>query len=220
MKKIVTLLLAVIMTLTCVACVPQEKQESINVEPKIAQIKTICELAVMECYYHDVAKYFEEEAVKGFLGLGKKDKHFWIEYSGIVTLGIDTSLVSLEVSDTKITITIPEAKVLSCKVDSASLSSQSFIVDKNSAAIEAADEVKAFEEAQSRLEETASADQALLGSAQQRAQALIAEYIMNIGEAVSKQYTIQWISVDANGNTQKNVNNTIEIPTETEVPAV
>lgn len=197
MKKILVLFLSMVMTISCIACGQQE----INVEPKVSQMKAICELAVMECYYHNVAKYFEENAVKGFLGIGNKDKHFWIEYSGVVQLGIDVSLVSIEVSETQITITLPEAKVLGCKVDSASLSKDSFIVDKDSTDIEAADEIKAFEEAQSRLAETASSDKALLASAQQRLQALLEDYILNIGNAVGKQYSIKWIYVDSNGNT-------------------
>ena len=187
MKKIVVLFLAFVMLFTGVACSHQSKEEPICMEPKISQMKAICELAVMECYYHNVAKYYEKDAVKGFLGIGSKDKHFWIEYSGIVKLGIDVSLVHIEVVDSQITITLPEAKVLGCKVDSASLTEDSFIVDKKSADIEAADEVQAFSEAQAKLEEVASADKALLTNAQQRAQSLLEEYITNIGNSVGKQ---------------------------------
>lgn len=206
MKKIVSLFLAIFMSLTCAACSNQTK-EPINIEPKVSQMKAICELAVMECYYHNVAKYFDKDAVKGFLGIGNKDKHFWIEYSGIVKLGIDVSLVNIEVDDTQITITIPEAKVLGCKVDSASLSDKSFIVDKNSASIEAADEIKAFDEAQIKLEETASKDKTLLASAQQRAQTLLEEYIRNIENAIGKHYSVKWIYVDDYGNSLGSITN-------------
>lgn len=219
MKKVVVLFLAFVMLFNCVACGQQAKKEPINMEPKVSQMKAICELAVMECYYHNVAKYFEKDAIKGFLGIGNKDKHFWIEYSGVVKLGIDISLVNIEVSDTQITITIPEAKVLDCKVDSASLTDDSFIVDKKSANIEAADEVKAFGEAQAKLEETASGDKALLASAQQRAQALLEEYITNIGNAVGKQYSVKWVYVDANGNPKGTVVNEMVTSTETAEPA-
>ncbi len=46
-----------------------------------------------------------------------KDKKFWIEYGGIVKLGIDVSLVKIDIQDINVTITLPQAKVLSCKVD-------------------------------------------------------------------------------------------------------
>lgn len=215
MKKIIVLFLALVMMLSCAACGQQDKEEPISMEPKVSQMKAICELAVMECYYHNVAKYFEEDAVGSLWW--KKDKHFWIEYSGVVKLGIDVSLVSVEVSDTQITVTLPEAKVLGCKVDSASLTSESFIVDKKSADIEATDEVKAFEESKAKLEETASADKALLASAQQRAQALLEEYITNIGNAVGKQYSIKWVYIDTNGNPLGAVTDEIVSPTEVPV---
>ena len=216
MKKIIALFLSILMAFTCVACGQQPKEEPIDMEPKVSQMKAICELAVMECYYHNVAKYFEEDATGSLWW--KKDKHFWVEYSGVVKLGIDASLVSIEVADAQITITLPEAKVLGCKVDSASLSDDSFIVDKESADIEAADEIKAFEEAQSKLEETASADKALLASAQQRAQDLLEEYVTNIGNAVGKQYSIKWVYVDADGNPIGTVSNEAETSPETTEP--
>ena len=98
------------------------------------------------------------------------------------------------------TITLPEAKVLCCKVDSASLTEDSFIVDQDSGDIRAADEVKAFKAAQSKLEEMAASDKALLASAQQRAQDLLTGYIANIETVVGKDYDIKWVYVDAEGN--------------------
>ena len=182
----------------CVSCASPAEEETLNMEPEVSQMKAICELAVMECYYHNVAKYYEEDA-SGVLWW-KKDKQFWIEYSGVVKLGVDISSVNIEVNDTQVSITLPAAKVLGCKVDSASLTEDSFIVAKNSANVDASDEVKAFDEAQSKLQENAASDTALLASAQQRAQDLLEDYITNIGNAVGKEYTIKWIYTDATDN--------------------
>lgn len=200
MKKIIILFMTCILMIMCTAC--STTKEEINIEPQISQMKSICELAVMECYYHNVAKYTEEDA-KGILWW-KKDKHFWIEYSGVVKLGIDVSLVSIEVNDSQITITLPEAKVQGCKVDSSSLTEDSYIVDKDSADIKAEDEILAFKEAQRQLEETASNDKALLAEARQRAQTLLEDYVTNIGNAVGKEYSINWIYIDANGSQSEN----------------
>jgi len=201
MKKMIVLLLSVMLLFTSTACGTQQT-EPINpepkMEPKIAQMKSICELAVMECYYHNVAKFKEEDA-EGIL-FWKKDKHFWIEYSGIVKLGIDASLVSMNINGNQISITIPEAKVLGCKVDSASLNADSYIVDSDSAAISAEDEVKAFDDAQNQLMQSASNDKTLLAGAQQQAQTLLEGYITNIGNAIGKEYSIQWVYLDAEGN--------------------
>ena len=199
MKKIMVLCLVIALLLATTACNKTE-EKAVEMEPQISQMKAICELAVMDCYYHNVAKYFEKDADKGFLGFGKKDKNFWIEYSGVVKLGVDVSLVQISVTDSLITITIPEAKVLGCKVDSETLTKDSFIVDKNSATVTADDEVKAFSDAQNELEKTAANDKALLANAQQRAMKLLEDYVINIGNTVGKEYTIKWIYVDSEGN--------------------
>lgn len=195
MKKLMCILISAVLTLSLAACSDTEPAP-VDMEPKTSQMKAICELAVMDCYYHNVAKYELKDA-EGFLWWAK-DKNFWIEYSGVVTLGIDVSRVTVEVDGTKVTISIPAAEVLSCTVDSSSLTEDSYIVAKNSAAIEAEDEIAAFSVAQADLEATASKDTALLASAQQQAQQLLEDYITNIGKATGKSYSIEWIYLDEN----------------------
>lgn len=195
MKKLMCILISAVLTLSLAACSDTEPAP-VDMEPKTSQMKAICELAVMDCYYHNVAKYELKDA-EGFLWW-TKDKNFWIEYSGVVTLGIDVSRVTVEVDGTKVTISIPAAEVLSCTVDSSSLTKDSYIVAKDSAAIEAEDEIAAFSVAQADLEATASQDTALLASAQQQAQQLLEDYITNIGKATGKSYTIEWIYLDEN----------------------
>lgn len=195
MKKLMCILISAVLTLSLAACSDTEPAP-VDMEPKTSQMKAICELAVMDCYYHNVAKYELKDA-EGFLWW-TKDKNFWIEYSGVVTLGVDVSRVTVEVDGTKVTISIPAAEVLSCTVDSSSLTEDSYIVAKDSAAIEAEDEIAAFSVAQADLEATASQDTALLASAQQQAQQLLEDYITNIGKATGKSYSIEWIYLDEN----------------------
>ncbi len=172
-------------------------------------MKAICELAVMECYYHNVAKFKEDET--GIL-FWKKSKNFWVEYSGVVKLGIDVSKVSVQINGEQISISIPEAQVLGCEVDSTSLTEESFIVSKDSKQISASDEVEAFKAAQEALEATAASDSVLLAAAQQRAQSLLEEYIINIGNAVGKKYNICWVYLDEEG-TLDEVNSFSEVET-------
>ena len=195
MKKLMCILISAVLTLSLAACSDTEPAP-VDMEPKTSQIKAICELAVMDCYYHNVAKYEMKDA-EGFLWW-TKDKNFWIEYSGVVTIGIDVSRVTVEVDGTKVTISIPAAEVLRYTVDSSSLTEDSYIVAKDSAAIEAEDEIAAFSVAQADLEATASQDTALLASAQQQAQQLLEDYITNIGKATGKSYSIEWIYLDEN----------------------
>jgi len=187
-KKISMTLLIIGISSTFMSC-STPKQAS--VEPQLFQMKSIAELATMDVYFHNVAKFNEKDAT-GIL-LWKKDKNFWIEYSGIVEIGIDASLLDVEVVEENVTIQIPEAKVLGSKVDDATLSKDSFIVDNKSADISAEDEIQAFKEAQENMVLEASQDQNLLASAQENARKLLEEYILNIGEEVGQNYSIEWI---------------------------
>lgn len=196
MKKCISFLLVLLLSLSLASC-GTGKPDVSEMEPEVSQMKAICELAVMDCYYHNVAKFKEEDA-EGFL-FWQKDKQFWIEYSGVVTLGVDVSQVTVDVKDTQVTITLPAAKVLNCKVDSSSLTEDSFIVADGSASINAEDEVAAFDAAQTKLQETAASDTVLLANAQQRAQSLLEDYVTNVGNVVGKKYTIQWIYLDEEG---------------------
>lgn len=189
MKKIISVLLILITCISCAAC-SNGGNTNKEIKPQVSQMKSICELATMDCYYHTVAKYAQEDA-EGMLWW-IKDRKFWVEYSGIVTIGIDASLVDIEVTDENVTITVPPAKVLECKVDNTTLNEDSFIVAKNSANVEAEHQIEAFKQAQTKMLEEASDDTVLLANAQQRAQQLLEEYVNNIGNCIGKTYKIKW----------------------------
>lgn len=192
MKKSIVIFFITIMIFCC-AC---GKEETL-IQPQETQMRAICELATLECYYHNVAKYKEEDA-EGFW-LWKKDKHFWMEYSGVVKLGIEAGLVTIEVNEDKVSITMPPAKVMECVVDEESLDSDSIIVANKSADVKAEDLTEAFAEAQAQMELAAMNDTVLLAQAQQRAQKLLEDYVNNIGKVTGKQYSIEWIYVDESG---------------------
>ena len=200
MTRLVLLLLSTILIFSCSSCSVFKQQKS-DIKPDISQMKSICELAVMDCYYHNVAKFYEEKA-ETFL-FWKKDKRFWIEYSGIVRLGIDASLVAMNIDGDTVTITIPEAKIIGCTVESSSLNENSYIVDQHSAKITADDETAAFATAQKDMEETAANNQILLNNAQEQAKTLLSNYVKNVGEAVDKTYTIQWSYLGTGDNLSK-----------------
>lgn len=193
MKKIISILLVFMLAFSCMACAKttEPKQEIV---PQASQMKAICELATMKCYYHNVAKYTKEDAA-GILWW-KKDRRFWIEYDGIVTMGIDASLVDIEVDNDTVTITIPPAKVLGFEVDETTLNEDSYIVDTKSAKVKAEHQTEAFKQAHDHMKEEAEKDTLLLANAQQRAQKLLEDYVNNIGNCVEKTYNIKWIYLD------------------------
>ena len=190
MRKYLSVILIIMMCFSSMSCAKEIK----NIALETSQMKSICELAVMECYYHNVAKYKEENAT-GML-LWKKDRHFWMEYAGVVTIGIDATQLSIEVEDENVTITIPPAKVLGCKVDETTLTEDSFIVAKNSAKVEAEHQTEAFKSAKDKLESEAKSNFTSLAAAQQRVQKLLEDYVTNIGNSVGKTYKIKWIYLE------------------------
>lgn len=197
MKKIISIILVLITLLSITAC----STDKVDVKPELTQMRAICELATLECYYHNVAKFYEE---------GKnwwdKDKHFWIEYDGVVRIGVDASLISITIDENDtVTITIPQAKVLDCTVNSETLNKESYIVDSKSAKITAEDETTAMQQAKEKMLETAKSDNALLINAQDRAKELLENYVDNIGICVGKQYTIIWKEISEGQNEPKEV---------------
>ena len=203
MKRFISIILAVMTLFLMSSCGAKEETE---ITPEFNQMKAICELSTLECYYHNVAKFKQEDAKK-FLWWGK-DVRFWIEYEGIVKIGVDASLVNIEVKENNtVKITIPQAKVFGCTVNSATLNEDSFIVDANSAKITAEQETAAMAAAEAKMLESAKENKTLLASAQIRAKELLEDYVMNIGNCLGKEYKIEWVEVDEDGNA---INNTSE----------
>ncbi|MBB5185345.1 hypothetical protein HNQ43_001399 [Faecalicoccus acidiformans] len=198
MKKILIRFLTAIIGVSCVGCTKDKSDMGLDV----SQMKSICELATIECYYHNVAKYKDDD-VEGILWW-KKDRNFWMEYSGVVTVGIDISQIDIDVHDESVTITIPPAEILGVKVDETSLTEDSFVIAENSAKVEAEHQTEAFKDAQNDMEKEAKNNSTLLSSAQQRAQKLLTDYIDNIGKQTGKEYTITWKYIDnsENSNTE------------------
>lgn len=191
MNKKVAALLSVPALLLSACGTPAEENVMV---PEASQMQAICELSVMECYYHNVAKFYQEDA-ESFL-FWSKDKEFWIEYSGIVKLGVDVSQVSIRVDGDTVHISLPEAKVLGCKVDDTSLTEDSYIVAGGSAKVTADDQTEAMAAAQENMEKTAAQDTTQLTMARQRAQQLLEDYIRNLSEVSGHTYTIQWEEAD------------------------
>ena len=96
LKKFVVLCLAVIMLFT--AC--GKKGEEVTKELSITQMQTICELATLKCYYHNVAKLTKEKEVLWW----DTSAELWIEYSGIVKLGVDIANLDMQVDGDQVTI--------------------------------------------------------------------------------------------------------------------
>ncbi len=162
----------------------------------LGQMQSVCELATLECYYHNTAKSTSTKPIL-FWNTSKK---LWIEYSGIVKIGIDISKLSMDVKGNVVTIALPDAKILSCKVDETSLSKDTFYSESKgigAGKITAEDQSQAFAEAQENMLKEAQKDDTLLFQAKERAKTLLLNYVKNIGDAVGTVYEVQWETVSA-----------------------
>ena len=161
--------------------------------PDISQIRTICELATLECYYHNVAKSVKEKG-SGLLHIGEMERVFWIEYSGVAKLGIDMSKVTMDIDGEKIIITIPKAKLLG-------LSDYSFTEDSyissddglNKNPITAENQTEAVAAANEHIRQLFESDDTMLMRAQERARKLIENYINQLSELSGTDYQIEWV---------------------------
>lgn len=167
--------------------------------PQEEQMKAICQLAVLECDYHNLAKFEQKDASK-FLWM-TKDKRFWVEYSATAVLGIDVNRVSMELQSDVVKVTLPKAEVLRCKVNGDSLSPDSYIVDKDSAPVTAQDEVYAFQEAQDKLQQTVEADGDMLNLAQTRVEDLLRNYVNSLAKATGTEYRVEFHYIEEDENT-------------------
>ncbi len=171
-----------------------EPAETVKISyPDISQIRSICELATIECYYHNVAKSVKEKG-SGLLHIGEVERTFWIEYSGVAKLGIDMSKVTMEIEKEHIIITIPQAELLG-------LSDYSFTEDSyissddglNKNPITAQNQTEAVAAANEHIRGLFENDDSMLLRAQDRARKLIENYIKQIGEITDASYQVEWI---------------------------
>ena len=186
-RKRLSLLLLLCVSMTLVAgCGVKEP------EAKFTQLGAISELATLRCYYHNVAKYTDGESNLFKFGY----KKIWIEYAGVVTVGIDVSKVAASKPNPNgvVQVTIPKAEVLSIDFDENSIAE---ITDTGVfASISAREKTDTFAYAQLDMEKTAKENAKILMQGQERAKTVIERYIQKTGEALGKTYTVEWIEVE------------------------
>lgn len=189
MKKIFISTILILSIFCMCGC---EKKQQVEKKPDLTQIRSICNLATLEAYYHNVAKY-EKEADSGITHLFEKDREMWIEYTGVAKIGIDMSKVTMKVEGETIKIFIPKAKLLN--IDIGEINKDSYIYsddgwNKNEFTPE--EETKAINKAQNEMKKNVENNSQLLLSAQTRAQKLIEKYIKQLGDLSGTSYKIEW----------------------------
>ena len=156
-------------------------------------ISSVCELATLKCYYHNVAEARQEASglFGGLLGTGYKK--VWMEYSGIVEVGIDVGQVNISqpTEDGVVKVHVPDAQILNITLDKDTLSDP--MIDTGFlTGVTMEEKTNAVASAQDNMEETAQQNTSILAQAKERAKRTIEGYIINAGDAIGEKYTVQW----------------------------
>ena len=189
----------------CILLLPGSRQAAQVSLSEYASVSTICELATLKSFYHNVAMY-EKEPGGGskfvnnvlFWPFGSYTKvgykQFWLEYSGIVEAGIDASQISISGPDAQgvVEVYVPDARVLSVYADEDSLTeplTERGLFTK----ISGKEKAQAFSTAQSAMRQEAENDQALLRRAKENAKLLLERYIVNTGAGMGLRLSVRWV---------------------------
>lgn len=156
-------------------------------------VTSVCELATLKCYYHNVAK--AETEASGIFAKWLKTgyKKIWTEYSGIIEYGIDISQVTVSEPDKNgvVTVTMPDAQVLNVDVDEESLGTP--LTDTGFlTSVTTEEKTTTLAGAQEAMGQQAKENTEMLSQAKARAKTLIEEYIKNVGESIGEEYTVEW----------------------------
>lgn len=176
---------------TVVLCLTGCGKETQTVD--FSGVTSVCELATLKCYYHNVAK--AETEASGIFAKWLKTgyKKIWTEYSGIIEYGIDISQVTVSEPDKNgvVTVTMPDAQVLNVDVDEDSLGTP--LTDTGFlTSVTTEEKTTTLAGAQEAMEQQAKENTEMLSQAKARAKTLIEEYIKNVGESIGEEYTVEW----------------------------
>lgn len=156
-------------------------------------VTSVCELATLKCYYHNVAKAETEASGVFAKWLKTGYKKIWTEYSGIIEYGIDISQVTVSEPDKNcvVTVTMPDAQVLNVDVDEESLGTPLTDIGFLTS-VTTEEKTTTLAGAQEAMEQQAKENTEMLSQAKARAKTLIEEYIKNVGESIGEEYTVEW----------------------------
>lgn len=189
-------LVAVIVVCLLAGCqMGAQEEEKSKQPPDFSNAGYIAELATLECYSHNVVRMKDDGAPPFNQGARK----LWIEYSGVVRVGIDASQVVIEDPDARgvVVVRLPEAQILGlADVDEDTLDEVARWEAPFTDEYPAARKQEELAKAQEAMVDSLSSDDQLLAMARSRAKALLEEYIVNAGEAIGEEYTVEFVDIE------------------------
>lgn len=189
MKRKNIVILIVLLLLVIAGC----GKKNADVKPSLSQVRNISDLATVKAYYHNVAKV-EKKKGQGLTHLFEVDRKYWIEYTGVVKIGIKMSSITIDEKDNVVTINMPRAEILShhCENyndDSIYKNEDGFNENK----IEDSEVNEAIKKADEEMLEKVKSNQSLFNRAEDGAEKLIQNYIEQVGKISGKKYEVKFV---------------------------
>ena len=186
-KNIVILIVLLLLVIT--GC----GKKNTDVKPSLSQVRNISDLATVKAYYHNVAKV-EKKKGQGLTHLFEVDRKYWIEYTGVVKIGIKMSSITIDEKDNVVIINMPRAEILShhCENyndDSIYKNEDGFNENK----IEDSEINEAIKKADEEMLEKVKSNQSLFNRAEDGAEKLIQNYIEQVGKISGKKYEVKFV---------------------------
>lgn len=189
MKRKNIVILIVLLLLVITGC----GKKNADVKPSLSQVRNISDLATVKAYYHNVAKV-EKKKGQGLTHLFEVDRKYWIEYTGVVKIGIKMSSITIDEKENVVTINMPRAEILShhCENyndDSIYKNEDGFNENK----IEDSEINEAIKKADEEMLEKVKNNQSLFNRAEDGAEKLIQNYIEQVGKISGKKYEVKFV---------------------------
>jgi len=171
---------------------------------EVSSVNTICELATLRSFYHNVAMFEKQpdgsEKLMNdlfFWPFGSVTKvgykQFWIEYSGIVETGVDADKIQIVGPDRNgvVEVYVPDARVLGVNADENSLTEP--LSEKGwFTQITGKEKAEAFSKAQSAMRQEAENNSSLLKRAKDNAKVLLERYVVETGKETGMELKVHW----------------------------
>lgn len=164
----------------------KKEVSTINAE----EIRSICNMAVMECYYHNRAVTTKDNKILGLISLGESS--FWMEYSAKIKVGVDASLIAIDVDGTTVKIKLPKPKNLT-KPNILDDTITTFSSEGGKTRTTGTERIKAKNDANEKMVAELLANTTLMHNAEERVKKILESYIEQIGKLSGVEYTVKFV---------------------------
>lgn len=176
------------------ALVLENISEQIDLSVMAKEIQAIGELATMEYLYTDAGRFMDNMQIQG-IDIPLTTKSFLIKWDGVIKAGIDVTQITMSTDEgsKKITVYIPQARILSHEIDNDSLETldeRNNIFNKITV-----DNVNTFMTESKKNMEGRALENGLLEKALENAKVLIVKFLES-NEVIKGNYEIEIVVLE------------------------